>query len=117
MDSDLNYFLLPAEGTDLIFESLDNSNTVLFQCLVKVLILSSWEKGSECSLGSSQAVLRVKNQPASTGDIKDVGSFPGSGRSPGGGHGNPLHVIAWRIQWTEEPGGLQFIGSQTVGHN
>ena len=32
----------------------------------------------------------VKNPPASTGDIKDVGSIPGSGRSPGGGHGNPL---------------------------
>ena len=31
-----------------------------------------------------------KNQPANAGDIKDVGSFPGSGRSPGEGHGNPL---------------------------
>ena len=26
-------------------------------------------------------------------------------------------IIAWRILWTEEPGGLQSIGSQTVGHN
>ena len=26
-------------------------------------------------------------------------------------------ILAWRIQWTEEPGGLQFIGSQRVGHN
>ena len=32
----------------------------------------------------------VKNLPANTGDIRDVGSIPGSGRSPGGGHGNPL---------------------------
>ena len=32
----------------------------------------------------------VKNPPASAGDIRDVGSIPGSGRSPGGGHGNPL---------------------------
>ena len=32
----------------------------------------------------------VKNLPASVGDIRDVGSIPGSGRSPGGGHGNPL---------------------------
>ena len=32
----------------------------------------------------------VKNQPASAGDIKDAGSFPGSGRSPGEGHGNLL---------------------------
>ena len=32
----------------------------------------------------------VKNPPTSTGDVKNVGSRPGSGRSPGGGHGNPL---------------------------
>ena len=32
----------------------------------------------------------VKIPPANAGDIKDVGSVPGSGRSPGGGHGDPL---------------------------
>ena len=32
----------------------------------------------------------VKILPASAGDIRDVGSIPGSARSPGGGHGNPL---------------------------
>ena len=32
----------------------------------------------------------VKNSPASAGDAKDEGSFPGSGRSPGVGNGNPL---------------------------
>ena len=35
-------------------------------------------------------VLVVKNLPANAGDIRDTGSIPGSGRSPGGGHGNPL---------------------------
>ena len=35
-------------------------------------------------------VLVVKNTPASEGDLKDVGSIPESGRSPGEGHGNPL---------------------------
>ena len=34
--------------------------------------------------------LLVKNLPANAGDIRDAGSIPGSGRSPGGGHGNPL---------------------------
>ena len=34
--------------------------------------------------------LAVENPPASAGDAGDVGSVPGSGRSPGGGHGNPL---------------------------
>ena len=32
----------------------------------------------------------VKNLPANVGDARDVGSIPGSGRSPGGGYGNPL---------------------------
>ena len=32
----------------------------------------------------------VKNLPASAGDVRDMGSIPGSGRSPGRGHGNPL---------------------------
>ena len=35
-------------------------------------------------------VLVVKNLPDNGGDIKNVGSIPGSGRCPGGGHGNPL---------------------------
>ena len=35
-------------------------------------------------------VLVVKNLPANAGDIRDAGSVPGSGRSPGGGHGNPV---------------------------
>ena len=32
----------------------------------------------------------VKNLPANAGDAGDTGSIPGSGRPPGGGHGNPL---------------------------
>jgi len=35
-------------------------------------------------------VLVVKNPPANAGDRRDTGSTPGLGRSPGGGHGNPL---------------------------
>ena len=31
-----------------------------------------------------------ENLPANAGDIRDAGSIPGSGRSPGGGHGNPF---------------------------
>ena len=42
------------------------------------------------AFGASQVVLAVKNPPANVGDIRDVGSIPGSGRPPGGGHGNPL---------------------------
>ena len=35
-------------------------------------------------------LLVVKNLPANAGDLRDAGSTPGSGRSPGGGHGKPL---------------------------
>ena len=35
-------------------------------------------------------VLVVKNLPASAGDTRDMGSIPGSGRSPGVGNGHPL---------------------------
>ena len=62
-------------------------------------------------------VLEVKNPPANAGDGRDAGLIPGLGRSPGEGHGNPLQYLAWRIPWTEEPGSLQSIGSQGVGHN
>ena len=48
----------------------------------------------------------VKNQPANAGDIRDVGLIPGLGRSPGGGHGNPLQYPFLGIPWTEEPGGV-----------
>ena len=43
----------------------------------------------------------VKNVPANAGDL---GSIPGSGRSPGEGNGNPLQYACWEIPWTEEPG-------------
>ena len=45
---------------------------------------------SEHQKGASQVAAVVKNPPANAGDVKDLGSIPGSGRSPGGGHGNPL---------------------------
>ena len=39
---------------------------------------------------TSQAALVVKNAPVNAGDVRDTSLIPGSGRSPGGGHGNPL---------------------------
>ena len=43
--------------------------------------------------------------------------IPGLGRSPGEGNGYPLRILASRIPWTEEPGGLQSMGLQRVGCN
>ena len=59
--------------------------------------------------------LVVKNPPAKAGDIRDLGSIPGSGRSPGGGgHGNHSNILTWRIPWTEKSGRLQSMGSQEL---
>ena len=43
-----------------------------------------------CTSGASQVELVVKNLPASAGDVRNVGSIPGSGRSPGEAYGSPL---------------------------
>ena len=45
---------------------------------------------AQVALLTSEVALVVKNLPANAGDLRDVGSIPGSGRSPGGGHGNTL---------------------------
>ena len=58
-------------------------------------------------MGVSQVALAIKNLPANFRDIRDANLIPGLQRSHGGGHGNPLQYLAWRIPWTEEPGGLQ----------
>ena len=42
-------------------------------------------------------VLVVKNPPANAGDVRDMGSIPGLGRSPGGGKGNHSGILTWRI--------------------
>ena len=59
----------------------------------------------------------VKNPPANAGDIRDVGSITRSGRSPGGGHGNPLQYSCLENSMDKETGGLESIGPQRVGQN
>ena len=44
----------------------------------------------------------------------DQGSIPGPGRSSEEGNGNPPSILAWRIPWTEEPGGLQSMGHKEL---
>ena len=55
----------------------------------------------------AQKVLVVKSLPANAGDIRD----PEEGMAIHSG------ILAWRIPWTEEPGGLWSIRSQKVGHD
>ena len=49
--------------------------------------------------------LVVKNPPAKAGDLRDMGSIPGSERSPGEENGNPLQYSCLENPRTEEPGG------------
>ena len=56
----------------------------------------------------------VKNPPANAEDTGDVSLTPESGRSPGGGNGSHSSVLVWAVPRTEEPGGLQPMGSQRV---
>ena len=58
-----------------------------------------------------------KESACSTGATRDVGLTPGSGRSPGGGTETHPSILAWRIPWPGESGGLQPIGSQRIGHD
>ena len=50
-----------------------------------------------------------KHMPANVGDM---GSIPGSGRSPGEGNGNHSSILAWEIPLPEEPDRLQSMGLQ-----
>ena len=48
----------------------------------------------------------VKNVPAYERDIREVGLIPGPGVFPGRGMATYSSILAWRIPWTKEPGGL-----------
>ena len=68
-------------------------------------------------LWASQGALVIKNPPASEGDVKT--GVPSLGEEDPLEEGMATHssILAWRIPWTEEPGGLQPIGSKRVGHD
>ena len=62
---------------------------------------------------SGKVVKHIGKVLANAGDIRDVGSIPGLGRSLGGGYATDSNILACRIPWTEEPGRPQTIGSQS----
>ena len=72
------------------FIKIDVQPYVSYTCTVE---LPRWLSGEESSCQAG-----------------DTGSVPGWGGFPGEGNGNPFHT--WEILWTEEPGGLQSMGSQ-----
>ena len=100
--------ILPGSGAHLICSLIKTCPFLQ----VSLVLIDLFEKDR-----TSQVVLVVKNLPASAGDIRDAGWIPRLGRSPGGGPGSPLCILAWRMEWTEEPGGLPSIESQWVRHD
>ena len=66
---------------------------------------------------ASHVALVVKNSPAKAEEVRDLGLIPGLGSSPGEEMAAHSSILAWRIPWTEDPEGLQSMGSQRVGHD
>ena len=58
----------------------------------------------------------VKNPPADAGDLRDMSSIPGPGDPLEEGMVTHASILALRIPWIEEPGGLQSIRPHTIGH-
>jgi len=52
---------------------------------------------------SQVTLVVIQNLPANVGDIRDADLIPGSGRSPGGEHGNPLQYSCLENHMREEP--------------
>ena len=84
-----------------------------------------WERAASLCVGvQDSGVLKsqfsgmrwavVKPPPA---NVRDMGSIPGWGRSPGGGNDDPLQSSCWKIPWTEGPGGLLSMELQRVRHS
>ena len=67
-----------------------------------------------CYKKGFSGVSDVKESECNEGDL---GSIPGSARSPEKEMATHSSILAWRIPWTEKPGRLQTMGSQRVGHD
>ena len=63
-----------------------------------------------CNKGGSDGKASVYN-------VRDLGSIPGLGRSPGGGNGNPLQYSCLENPMDREPGRPKSLGLQRVGHD
>ena len=77
--------------------------------------LESGGRNVDFGLSSFTGFPGVSDGKESTCNARDLCLIPGLGRSPGGGHGNPLQSVflSGESLWTGEPGGLQSMGSQS----
>ena len=67
--------------------------------------------------GASQLVLELKTLPAKAGDARDTGLIPGWRDPLEKEMATYSSILAWEIPWTAEPGGLQSMGLESVGHD
>ena len=98
MNDDSTDFFVLIENTEVDTEVYNINSLTLFM-------------GFPGDAGSKRAHLLVQET------LKVEGLIPMSLRSPGERQGNPLHYSCLGISWTEEPGGLQSLGSQGVRYN
>ena len=99
---------LATKSSELLF------NILLFQVEIIRLWIWCWRYSFPWA---SWVALVVKNLPANAGDLRKEGLIPGLGHPLEEGMATHSSILAWRIPWTEEPGGLQSIGSQRVRHD
>ena len=82
-----------------------------------IFITSGFTVGQRLGGETSQVALVVKNPPANAGDIRDAVRSLGQEDPLEEEMATHSSIHAWRIPWTEEPGGLQSIAFQRVGHD
>ena len=94
-------------GRQFSFAFLQILVSILFQTIFERMY--SKEPRKTESFLVAQAIKRLPAMSETACYVRDPGSIPGSGRSPGGGNGN-FTFLAWRIPWTEKPSRLQSMG-------
>ena len=92
-----------------------DSEVLILEMHLALVPLSLRNKWISYAYQTSQVALVVKNLPVNAGDIRDIGSIPESGRSPGEGNGNSLQYSC--LENPEEPDWLQSIGLHRVRHD
>ena len=103
-----------------------NGNLLQYSCLENPMDRGAWQatvhrvtqslkRLSMAQHGGFPGCEVVKNLAINAGNTRDAGSIPGLGRSPGVGNGNLLRYSC--LENSMEPGALQSIRSQTVGHD
>ena len=111
--------IAPPESSPLLSQFLQgcvgwsySSSEILFFSSLSRACISAAKCFCDWTFADTWWASRWPRGQESAGSAGDAGSIPGSGRSPGGGHGTRCQFLAWEIPWTEEPGGLRSLGAQ-----